>query len=79
MERESDTIHPNASEFKDYIENYAKVNGVQIYYEFKNVSPDVKENKNQPAVLLIHGWTANRLRLHPLYLHFMQKGHLFFD
>ncbi len=74
MERESDTIHPNASEFKDYIENYAKVNGVQIYYEFKNVSSKVKENENQHAVLLIHGWTANRLRLHPLYLHFMDKG-----
>ena len=73
-ESESDTIHPNASEFKDYIENYAKVNGVQIYYEFKNVSPKVKENENHPAVLLVHGWTANRLRLHPLYLHFMNKG-----
>ncbi len=74
MERESDTIHPNASEDEDYIENYANVNGVQIYYEFKNVSPEVKGNGNKPAVLLIHGWTANRLRLHPLYLHFIQKG-----
>ncbi len=74
MERESDTIHPNASEFKDYVENYADINGIQIYYEFKNISPDVKENEKQSAVLLVHGWTANRLRLHPLYLHFMQKG-----
>ena len=74
MERESDTIHPNASEDEDYVENYAIVNGIQIYYEFKNVPPDVKGNETKTAVLLVHGWTANRLRLHPIYLHFMQNG-----
>ncbi len=74
MERESDSIHPNASEFKDYVENYANVNGIQIYYEYKNVSAGAKGNAKKVAVLLVHGWTANRFRLHPLYLHFMKKG-----
>ncbi|MHA1854664.1 MAG: alpha/beta fold hydrolase [Promethearchaeota archaeon] len=73
MERESDLIHPNASEYEDFSENYAVVNGIQIYYEYKNVSIDIKENKGKTAILLIHGWTANRLRLHPLYLHFIEK------
>ena len=74
MERESDQIHPNASEDEDYVENYANINEIQIYYEYKNVSPEVKANDNKEAVLLVHGWTANRLRLHPLYIHFIEKG-----
>ena len=74
MERESEQIHPNASEFEDYIENYANINGIQIYYEYKNVHPEKKNNNNKSAVLLVHGWTANRFRLHPLYLHFMEFG-----
>jgi pimeloyl-ACP methyl ester carboxylesterase len=72
--RESDTIHPNASEYEDFVENYANVNGIQIYYEFKNVLPEIKENNNKSAILLVHGWTANRFRLHPLYLHYIEKG-----
>ncbi len=74
MKRESDTIQPNASEYDNFVENYATINGIQIYYEYENVSPEVKENDKKSAVLLVHGWTANRLRLHPLYLHFMDKG-----
>ena len=74
MERETDQIHPNASEFIDFEENYALINEIQIYYEYKNVSVGAKGNAKKTAVLLVHGWTANRLRLHPLYLHFMGKG-----
>jgi len=74
VERESEQIHPNALEYEDYDENYADINGIQIYYEYKNVHPEIKENTNKSAVLLVHGWTANRFRLHPLYLHFMEIG-----
>ena len=55
MERESDQIHPNASEYEDYDENYADINGIQIYYEYKNVQPGIKENNNKSAVLLVLG------------------------
>ncbi len=70
--KENDSIHPNALEYEGYTERHANINGIDIYYECENV----KEEKTQPtdtAVLLVHGWTANRFRLHPLYLHFVEK------
>ncbi|TFH30452.1 MAG: alpha/beta hydrolase [Promethearchaeota archaeon] len=66
-DREQDLIHPNATEFfqsmtKDS-EHYAMINNLQIYYECANTADKIVNT----AVILVHGWTANRLRLHPLY------------
>ncbi len=76
-DREQDLIHPNATEFfqsmtKD-TEHYASINNLQIYYECANTNTTDKELGT--AVILVHGWTANRLRLHPLYQQLVQ-GHV---
>lgn len=66
---EQHQIHPNASEYPIHEEKYAIINGVQIYYECENVI----SISDQTAILFVHGWTANRLRLHPLYLQFKNE------
>ncbi|MHA1777731.1 MAG: alpha/beta fold hydrolase [Promethearchaeota archaeon] len=66
---EQHQIHPNALEYEISEERYAIINDVQIYYECKNDS----SSSEQTAILLIHGWTANRLRLHPLYIQLAQS------
>ena len=66
---ESDTIHPNAMEYDGYEEHYATVNGVRLYYECENTG----DNYGETAILLVHGWTANRFRLHPLYIAMRDK------
>lgn len=71
MNRENADIHPNASEFIIKKEKYAQINGIQIYYECDNVN---NQNTSQPALLFLHGWTANRFRLHPLYMLYLQQG-----
>ncbi|MHA1673867.1 MAG: alpha/beta fold hydrolase [Promethearchaeota archaeon] len=70
--KEQDLIHPNATEFfqsmtKD-TEHYATINNLQMYYECANTA----DKKSGTAVFLVHGWTANRLRLHPLYQQFVE-------
>ena len=70
MLRENDQIHPNASEFQSPHEQYVSVNNVKIYYECANM--DQKGN-DQPALLFLHGWTANRFRLHPLYIQYVHE------
>lgn len=84
-EHQQDRIHPNASEFLDFTEKYAWINDLQLYYEYENG----KRNENRQtsasdssakvslidyAILIVHGWTANRLRLHPLYIQLKQAG-----
>ncbi len=78
---ERNAIHPNASEDTTFIERYAIINHIQIYYECQNCDPNSSKSASYPeswdsqtAMLIIHGWTANRLRLHPLYIYFAQKG-----
>ncbi|MCF2140294.1 MAG: alpha/beta hydrolase [Candidatus Lokiarchaeota archaeon] len=65
---EQNSIHPNATEYEIQKERYAHINNIQIYYECENAEqPD-----DRSAILLIHGWTANRLRLHPLYIQLIE-------
>lgn len=67
---EQNFIHPNASEQEIDSEHYVTVNNFQIYYEFLNAE---KKDQNH-AILFVHGWTANRLRLHPLYIQLAQNN-----
>ncbi len=69
-EKENDKIHPNAMEYDDFEERYAEVNGINLYYEAENIV----DQSSKTAVVLVHGWTANRFRIHPLFLHFKEKG-----
>ncbi|MHA1612984.1 MAG: alpha/beta fold hydrolase, partial [Promethearchaeota archaeon] len=66
-DQEQNLIHPNATEFFQSMtketEHYATINNLQIYYECANTT----DKKVKTAFILVHGWTANRLRLHPLY------------
>jgi len=73
MTDESSLISPNASLAMDFTERYAVLNGIQIYYEY--IGPDTPQSPSRPPVVLVHGWTANRLRLHPLYLNFQRAGY----
>jgi len=68
---EMDDIHPNASEDKEFEGMYEKINGIQIYYEKANIE---KMADRKVAMLFVHGWTANRLRLHPLYILYRNQG-----
>jgi pimeloyl-ACP methyl ester carboxylesterase len=69
--------HPTASEYLDFTEHYALINGIQIYYECENCEAE-RSAPLPPAttpLLFIHGWTANRTRLHPLYMLYVQQGY----
>jgi pimeloyl-ACP methyl ester carboxylesterase len=71
---------PTAMDFEVKEENYASINGIQIYYEYANCvssqcSDLISSQKSALPILLIHGWTANRFRLHPTYIHLVQKGY----
>ena len=70
QEKENDRIHPNAVEYK-FQERYAQLKNVRLYYEGVNLG---KKDKTDTAILLLHGWTANRFRIHPLYLLYEQAG-----
>lgn len=72
--KESDEIHPNAMEFEYPNENFILINGIEMYYEFMNTEPNLLSNQDQPAIVMIHGWTANRFRQHPLFIQLTQKG-----
>ena len=66
-------IHPTAIEYTDYEERYITLRGIKFYYECENCnspSPD-----HPFPILFLHGWTANRFRLHPLYMTFVQQKH----
>ena len=74
--------HPTASEYLDFTEHYATINGIQQYYECENCtsnatppSPSSSPSPSLSPILFIHGWTANRTRLHPLYMLYVQQGH----
>ena len=71
QDKENTSIHPNAMEDKTFTERYCIVNGIEMYYECENT--EKVENTNVPAIIFIHGWTANRLRLHPLYILYAQE------
>ena len=65
-------IHPNAMEDQESMGKRAQINGVQIYYEYANI-PEIPTPKDR-AMLFLHGWTANRFRLHPLYILYRNQG-----
>ncbi len=75
MVGENSDIHPNALEFEVTQERYCSVNNVELYYECENTeNPEAKKT----AYLFLHGWTANRFRLHPLYILYMQEKYPIF-
>ena len=64
-------IHPTAIEYTDYKERYITLRGIKIYYECDNC--DSPSLDHPIPILFLHGWTANRFRLHPLYMTFVQS------
>jgi pimeloyl-ACP methyl ester carboxylesterase len=75
MSRQIDSIHPNPLEYEGWEEHYAQVNGVKLYYECENCTANSDKNLElKTPVLIVHGWTANRFRLHPLYIHLRDQG-----
>ena len=74
VEKENDKIHPNAMEYEDFEEHYAKINGIDLYYECENAEKS-SHNNQKMVVVLVHGWTANRFRIHPLFLYFKDNGY----
>ena len=69
--------HPTASEYLDFTEHYADINGIQLYYECENCDQEASAASllSQSPLLFVHGWTANRTRLHPLYMLYVQQGY----
>jgi pimeloyl-ACP methyl ester carboxylesterase len=71
--KESDAVHPNAMEFEYSREDYVSINGIQMYYEYLNADPNPNIFPDRSAIVIIHGWTANRFRQHPLFILLSQK------
>ena len=46
----------------------------QLYYEYANCMPGESPPTDRYPILLVHGWTANRFILHPLFLHLKEIG-----
>ena len=72
--REIESFHPNAMEYETTEENYASINDVQLYYEYANCMPGKSPPTDGSPILLVHGSSADRFILHPLFLHLKEIG-----